>query len=99
MMKKKTRERRIAAGICTRCGKAPASPGYTKCDACRQKAAAYAAAQRKSLAAAGRCTRCGQRLQVNGFLRCESCRKKTAKESQSYYWNRWRQIREQKASG
>lgn len=62
-----TYEARRAAGICTHCGKSPASPGYTKCDACRQKAAAYAADQRKRLASAGRCTRCGQRLQVRGI--------------------------------
>lgn len=86
---------RRAAGICTRCGKAPVSSGYTKCDACRQKAAAYAAEQRRRLAAAGRCTRCGQRLQVKGFLRCEACRK----GSQSYCWDRWRRTHEQKASG
>lgn len=38
---KAERKRRILAGVCTACGKNPATEGYRSCDRCRAKANIY----------------------------------------------------------
>ena len=69
---KKRREDRLAAGICTRCGRNPAVEGGTTCEPCkvwRRQAEREVYSARKS---AGLCVRCGDPT-TDGASRCAPC--------------------------
>lgn len=55
----KARRERIAAGICTMCGKVPAREGHRMCAACAEVQRDRMREIRKTYAALGRCPSCG----------------------------------------
>ena len=88
---RKTRyDRRIAEGICTRCGKEPPRPGKTTCQTCQSERSkryvpsqlAYNKKKRRERMRKGMCTRCGKNpsgVKSNGkmAMMCDSCREYT----------------------
>lgn len=58
----KARRERIAAGICTMCGKVPAREGHRMCEACAEVQRNRMREIRKTYAALGRCACCGARF-------------------------------------
>lgn len=74
-----TRQNRISAGLCARCGKSPPSPGVFNCDACRQYVSRiYAKTEsarrsvvKKDRVRQGLC-RCGRSVSL-GFKHCDGC--------------------------
>ena len=64
---------RAAAGLCTRCGKAPSRPGCKTCEGCAAAQRDRAAAMRARRRGAGLCIQCGR--PSDGAARCETCRR------------------------
>ena len=98
---KKRREDRLAAGICTRCGRNPAVEGGTTCGPCRvsrRHAEREAYAARRS---AGRCVRCGDPT-IDRASRCAPCAvleceredpERRNETSRKRYWSRRAKLR------
>ena len=68
---RKRREARIAAGVCTRCGRHPPIEGGTECQSCRDIRRARERKQWAERRAAGECGKCG--VTVAAGSRCEPC--------------------------
>lgn len=68
------RERK-AAGICIRCGKAPARPGKTRCQRCALDGRGYYLIGYERKKENGFCVTCGKPLSSDSeYVLCESCR-------------------------
>ena len=63
----------IAAGKCSRCGKAAPAEGGSTCTPCRTRRQERDRAKYKERKAAGVCTRCGHAPAFNGATTCLSC--------------------------
>lgn len=68
----KSRANRVSAGICIRCGQAPARPGRQMCAACAENNAAHSRAVQQARKEAGLCIICGKSV-LDGKTRCKSC--------------------------
>lgn len=79
--KKELRQKRIEAGVCTKCGKNMAEPGFRTCIDCRKSMrnyrkiyiTKYQLSDRALWKDQGRCSRCGADEQYEGFSLCKKC--------------------------
>lgn len=70
---KQRRESRLAAGLCTMCGKRSPQRGTTRCDGCTQRRKVYSARQTAKGRAYGICADCGRRKRLPMSTRCLAC--------------------------
>lgn len=75
------RERRLAAGVCLRCGKAEPETGYRNCPACVRLAVEMNRRRYERRSRAGQCTGCG--IPVIGRALCGACAKASARRAHS----------------
>ena len=69
---KQRRRERIDAGLCTRCGNAPAAQGYRTCDDCRAYYRRLNAERRSDFKTLGLCQRDGKPVNP-GYTLCPNC--------------------------
>lgn len=88
---RKRYERLKAAGLCVTCGKRPAEPGHTRCEACQKRANAQSKDKRiqrgehKGYAELGLCRICGKQV-VDGYSYCPEHLEK-ARENAARMWS------------
>lgn len=88
---RKRYERLKTAGLCVTCGKRPAEPGHTRCEACRKRINARGKEKRiqkgeyKGYAELGLCRICGKQV-VDGYSYCPEHLKK-AQEKAARMWS------------
>lgn len=62
-----------SVGLCSRCGRNPASPGMKMCDACHEKNRKDNKARYDFLKARGLCVTCYKEKVEPGHTRCAAC--------------------------
>lgn len=72
-LRRALREKRLAAGLCTQCGKKEAVENRACCDTCGQRSRDLAKETRASRRAAGICESCGSRDTRRGRTTCGYC--------------------------
>ncbi len=75
-MSEKNRERYLrlkAAGLCVKCGKAPAAPGRGMCGECAERARMRTRSGYSKRKAAGMCVACGKAPALSGRAKCGAC--------------------------
>ena len=70
---------RLAAGLCTSCGKGPPAADGTTCEPCREARRAFERDRYAERRAAGLCTDCGE--PSHGAARCEPCARRSYERS------------------
>lgn len=84
---KAIRDRRKAAGECSRCGKS-ARPGRTTCQACADIAKRHSRTSYRRNREAGRCTECAGELDHETRLLCAPCHERHRRNSLASYHRR-----------
>ena len=62
-----------ASGVCSRCKKAPAVDGKTKCESCAKWQVNYLKKWKKAKIASGICVNCGGKNDRKGLHHCATC--------------------------
>lgn len=90
---KRNREKKMASGLCQKCGKLPFRSGLLTCDNCQKKNSIYSKRVRSKWIKACRCRSCGK-IPTPNTTRCETCFFKQVACNHFGNIDRWREIRE-----
>jgi hypothetical protein len=82
----KQKAKRLAAGVCVKCGKNPPAPGVLTCTGCRTDNNTRAPGHYQRRKAAGVCVKCGRGKPAPGKVCCEECGDGNAEYMRK--WNR-----------
>lgn len=75
--------KRVAQGLCSRCGEGPPRPGKRSCQGCTDAQIARLAVRYVRLKAAGRCVACNRHAVWRGLVLCLRCYRKSRKRVNS----------------
>ena len=84
--RERRKERLLAQGLCTSCGKRPHIDGLMYCTECREKNRAKKRARFKNAMEQGICVRCMAVKARKGYTMCLRCACAESKRRGAYYW-------------
>ena len=84
--RERRKERLLAQGLCTGCGKRPHIDGMMYCTECREKNRAKKRARFKNAVEHGLCIRCMAAKARDGRTMCLRCAVYEANRKSRYYW-------------